>query len=59
MVYMRVNFHFGVISPFKSQSLPCWNFDLLYLDNYVFNLFYLDYFVTFSVLDSNLVFILT
>ena len=53
MVYMRVNFHFGVISPFKSQSLPCWNFNLLYLDNYVFNLFYLDYFVTFSVLDSN------
>ena len=40
---------FGVISAFKSQNLLCWNSILLYLDKFVFNLFFLDYFVTFSV----------
>ena len=39
----------GVISPFKSQNLLCWNSNLLYLFLFSFDLFFLDYFVTFSV----------
>ena len=49
---IRVNFHkgiFGVISPFKSQNLLCWNSNVLYQDKFVFDLFFLNYFVTFSV----------
>ena len=26
---------FGIILPFKSQNLSCWNFNLLYLDYFV------------------------
>ena len=51
-IYIRVNFHegiFGVISPFKSQNLLCGYFNLSYLDNFMFNLFYMDYFLKFCL----------
>ena len=41
IVYIRVFSYciFGIISPFKSPNLLCWNSNLLYLEYFLFNSF--------------------